>query len=54
VRVELMEATQNLDRSLRLRIDAVVEAESITEHVVYDSVLEPVTRTFSITSVLDV
>ncbi|MGF1625420.1 MAG: type VI secretion system baseplate subunit TssE [Alphaproteobacteria bacterium] len=54
VRVDLMEATQSLDRSLRLRIDAVVEAESIAEHVVYDSVLEPVTRTFSITSVLDV
>ena len=54
VRVELMDTGQSLDRSLRLRIDATVEAEPIAEHVVYDSVLEPVTRTFSITSVLDV
>jgi type VI secretion system protein ImpF len=54
VRVELMDTSQSLDRSLRLRIDATVEAEPIAEHVVYDSVLEPVTRTFSITSVLDV
>jgi type VI secretion system protein ImpF len=54
IRVELVDTSQSLDRSLRLRIDATVEAEPIAEHVVYDSVLEPVTRTFSITSVLDV
>lgn len=54
VRVDVLEQGTSLDRSLRLRIDAVVEADPISEHVVYDSVLEPVTRTFSITSVLDV
>lgn len=54
VRVDVIDSGQSLDRSLRFRIDAVVEAEPIAEHVVYDSVLEPVTRTFSITSVLDV
>ncbi len=54
VRVELLDTANTLDRSLRLRIDAVVEAEPMAEHVVYDSVLEPVTRTFSVTSVLDV
>ncbi|MEZ5666429.1 MAG: type VI secretion system baseplate subunit TssE [Alphaproteobacteria bacterium] len=54
VKVELLEPGESLDRSLRLRIDATVEAEPFPEHVVYDSVLEPVTRTFAVTSVLDV
>ena len=53
VKVELMDPGESLDRALRLRIDASVEAEPFPEHVVYDSVLEPVTRTFSITSVVD-
>ena len=54
VKVELMDPGESLDRSLRLRIDASIEAEPFPEHVVYDSVLEPVTRTFSITTIADV
>ena len=54
VKVELVDPGESLDRSLRLRVDATVEAEPFPEHVVYDSVLEPVTRTFAVTSVLDV
>lgn len=54
VQVDVLAQGASLDRALRLRIDAVVEAEPISEHVIYDSVMDPVTRTFSVTSLVDV
>ena len=48
VKVNYMENSDNLDRSLRFRIDATLYADPSPEIVVFDSVLEPVTRTVNV------
>lgn len=48
VNVNYMENSDSLDRSLRFRIDATLYADPSPEIVVFDSVLEPVTRTVNV------
>ena len=48
VRVSYQENKDNVDRTLHFRIDAEIFAEPLPEVVVFDSVLESVTRTVSI------
>jgi len=48
VKVNYMENTDSLDRSLRFRIDATLYADPSPEIVVFDSILEPVTRTVNV------
>lgn len=48
VKVSYMENKDNIDRTLRFRIDATLYADPSPEVVVFDSVLEPVTRSISI------
>lgn len=48
VRVILLDNVEPLDRTLRFRIDALVHAEPAPEPVVFDSVLEPVTRSVQV------
>lgn len=48
VTVNYLDNADNLDRTLRFRIDAVLYADPSPEMVVFDSVLEPVTRTVNV------
>lgn len=48
VSIHYQENADRLDRSLRFRIDAVLYADPSPEIVVFDSVLEPVSRTVNI------
>ena len=48
VNVSYMDNKDNLDRTLRFRIDATLYADPSPEVVVFDSILEPVTRSISI------
>ena len=48
VKVNYMENSDSLDRSLRFRIDATLYADPSPETVVFDSILEPVTRTVNV------
>ena len=48
VKVHYLENADTLDRSLRFRIDAVLYADPMPETVVFDSILEPVTRTVNV------
>lgn len=48
VRVEFLQATDPLDRTLRFRIDAVMYAFPAPEPVVFDTSLEPATGEFSV------
>lgn len=48
VKVNYMENSDSLDRSLRFRIDATLYADPSPEIVVFDSILEPVTRTVNV------
>jgi len=48
VNVSYLENTDNTDRTLRFRIDATLYADPSPEVVVFDSILEPVTRSISI------
>ena len=48
VKITHMENTDTLDRTLRFRIDAVLYADPSPEIVVFDSVLEPVTRSVNV------
>jgi type VI secretion system protein ImpF len=48
VTVILLENTEPLDRTLRFRIDALLEADPAPEPVVFDSALEPGTGTFEV------
>lgn len=48
VRVTLLDNVEPLDRTLRFRIDALVHAEPAPEPVVFDSLLEPVTRSVEV------
>ena len=48
VKVSYVENKDETDRTLRFRIDAVIYADPLPQVVVFDSVLESVTRTVSI------
>lgn len=48
VSVNYLENADELDRTLRFRIDATLYADPAPEVVVFDSVLEPVTRTVNV------
>ncbi len=48
VNVSYLENNDNTDRTLRFRIDATLYADPSPEVVVFDSILEPVTRSISI------
>ncbi len=48
VKVNYMLNTDSLDRTLRFRIDATLYADPSPEVVVFDSILEPVTRTVNV------
>ena len=48
VKVRYMENSDTLDRTLRFRIDATLYADPSPEIVVFDSILEPVTRTVNV------
>ncbi|MFV9615103.1 MAG: type VI secretion system baseplate subunit TssE [Gammaproteobacteria bacterium] len=48
VKVIFTENDDSLDRSLRFRIDATLYAEPSPEIVVFDSILEPVTRAVNV------
>lgn len=48
VKVNYMENSDSLDRTLRFRIDAILYADPSPEMVVFDSILEPVTRTVNV------
>jgi type VI secretion system protein ImpF len=50
VSVVLLENTENLERTLRFRIEALVHAEPDLEPVSFDSMLEPVHRRFAVTA----
>jgi len=51
VKVQYMDNKDNTDRTLRFRIDAVLYADPAPEVVVFDSVLESVTRNVSVKEV---
>jgi type VI secretion system protein ImpF len=48
VRVSFIENTETVDRTLRFRIDTVIYADPLPEVVVYDSILDSVTRSVSV------
>lgn len=48
VSVNFLENTNSLDRTLRFRIDATLYADPAPEVVVFDSMLEPVSRTVNV------
>jgi type VI secretion system protein ImpF len=48
VNVNYLENSNALDRTLRFRIDALLYADPSPEFIVFDSVLEPVTRTVNV------
>jgi len=48
VSVELLSDVDELDRSLHFRVDALLNVEPAVKPVVFDSSLEPVTRSFEV------
>jgi len=48
VKVRYMDNADSLDRTLRFRIDATLYADPSPEVVVFDSILEPVTRNVNV------
>lgn len=48
VKVSYLDNKDNADRTLRFRIDAEIYAEPLPEVIVFDSILESVTRTVSV------
>jgi type VI secretion system protein ImpF len=48
VRVTLLDNVEPLDRTLRFRIDALLYAEPSPEPLVFDSLLEPVSRSVQV------
>ena len=48
VSVIMLENTERLDRTLRFRIEALMRADPVPEPVVYDSVVDPVSRSVSV------
>jgi type VI secretion system protein ImpF len=51
VRVKLLDNADETDRSLRLRIDAMLYAEPAPEPVIFDSQLEPTSGNFAVKGV---
>ena len=51
VKVELLKNSDRTDRTMRFRIDALMYAEPAPEPVVFDSHMEPTTRTFEVKGV---
>lgn len=51
LKVSYLENVNNADRTLRFRIDGVIYADPLPEVVIFDSVLESVTRTVSVKEV---
>jgi len=49
IRVVMLDNVDQLDRTLRFRIEALMKAEPAPEPVVYDSIMDPVSRNFSVT-----
>jgi type VI secretion system protein ImpF len=47
-KVDLVESNEPLDRVLRFRINALVQADPVPEQVVFDSSLEPLTSNFEV------
>lgn len=50
VSVTILENTERLDRTLRFRIEALMRADPAPEPVVYDSVVDPVSRNVTVKS----
>lgn len=50
VRVELIENSEPLDRTVRFRVDALLYAEPAPEPVVFDSALEPTTGSVEVST----
>ena len=48
VAVKLITNSDESDRTLRFRIDAWLDVDPAPEHVDFDSILEPVSRTFTV------
>lgn len=48
VKVSFIENTDSIDRTLRFRIDTIIYADPLPEVVVYDSILDSVTRSVSV------
>jgi type VI secretion system protein ImpF len=51
VKISFLDNSDNNDRTLRFRIDAVIYADPLPEVVVFDSILESVTRTVNVKEV---
>ena len=51
IKVSYLDNTDKLDRTLRFRIDATLYADPYPEVIVFDSVLEPVTRSINVKEV---
>lgn len=51
VKVSLQDNTDKLDRNVRFRIDATLYADPYPEVIVFDSVMEPVTRSINVKEV---
>ncbi len=48
VKVSLLDNTEPLDRTMRFRIEALLRAEPAPEAIAFDSILEPVTCSFTL------
>ena len=50
VRVKFVEEGENLERTLRFRVDALLRMEPAPEPITFDTQLEQITNTFAVTS----
>ena len=48
VKIKYLENIDHTDRTLRFRIEAVLYAEPMPEKIIFDSILEPISRNISI------
>ncbi|HTH97158.1 MAG TPA: type VI secretion system baseplate subunit TssE [Stellaceae bacterium] len=48
VSVTLLNSDQNLERTLRFRVEAMIRIEPVPEPIVFESVLDPISQTFSV------
>lgn len=51
INISFLDNTDKLDRTLRFRIDATLYADPYPEIIIFDSVLEPVTRSINVKEV---
>jgi type VI secretion system protein ImpF len=49
VELSLVQERDQLDRALRIRIEAVIRLEQVSGPIVFETTLDPATRTFSVT-----